>query len=123
MAITLQHNDARNLGGEMGNKLALIALLVATNAFADSDPLTMDRGLYGNSRHCLYSSGRMLIVPVEASCPATAPPRQDSGKGIGFLKGMRAEGSSKVCVYLVGSVSKDLRIESNGNCPTNYHFE
>lgn len=98
------------------------ALLFSANAQAEGEALAKDLGIQGAFRYCRYSDGRVIGFDSAQACPARAPKVQEAGKGTGMLMRTQMETSSKLCIYRVGGVDKDIRIGLNDTCPLNQEF-
>jgi hypothetical protein len=85
--------------------------------------LQQDMGIEGNYRYCKYSDGKVYTVNSTSLCKlqveGSAP---GFGVGVGFLKGERPDGMSKVCIYDVLGEKKGLRIDAATLCPLTKNF-
>lgn len=111
----------------MRRALACFTFIGLVFALPSADAWTLflqsDLGVRNNMRYCKYSDGKLYAFDSMTLCPmsieGSAP---GMGKGVGFLKGERIDGMTKLCVYDVLGEKKAKRLNSYDICPLTVNF-
>lgn len=102
---------------------ALLASACAASSIAATQlSLLADLGMRGVFRYCEYSNGKTYAFDSGRTCPASMQEPAADGKGIGIFKGESHEGTSKLCVYRVSGQDRNIRIDTQAQCPLNQEF-